>query len=267
VGSLIEDAWASELLGDHEAARMAHETAAAVPAGDDAVERFAASLAVAWAQALLLDAACTLSLAGGHAARVRSLAEQERSDELFVVRLDAQQRVDATPPAGLRLLLLRRLLAQTGGPGASPLPPNPVLHLRGPGVWDQVPLLPVLEHVAAVQAVFARQLAGRPGLQEPARIETEARELLLQASEKAPSRRPDARVLLAALALSDTQPGAGPERTARLLHGLDDPKAASTLRPQARPGRRARAAGARRSRKAVLRDAILIGEAFGGNRT
>lgn len=264
LGALIEDAWAAELLGEGGAIDAATERAAAESAGDDAMGRFASALAQAWAPALLLDAACTLSLADGHVARVRALIDEQGPNELFVIRLDASQRVDSVPPAGLRLMLLRRLLAGMGGPEAPPLPPNPVLHLRGPGVWDQAPLEPVLDHAARVQALFAKDLAEREGLQHPARIGEQARELLDQAAAGPVPRAPDARVLFAAAGLSAADPGEL-DRSERLLAGLSDSSVAAAV--SARPGRRRRSARERvrpSSRKRVLREAVLLGAALGG---
>jgi len=180
------------------------------------------------------------------------------------VRLDAAQRVDSVPPLGLRLLLLRQLLERAGGPAAPPLPPNPVLLLRGPGVWDQLDLRPVLDQAARVQAAFADELSSRPGLQDPSGIERQARTLLEEVEVTAPTRRPEARVLFSALGLTATQPGAA-ERIQRLLDSLGDSQRPGAV-PQT-PARRRAPSRRRASRSRILADAIRLGSAFGGGRT
>lgn len=269
VAGLIEDAWASALLEDETQAAAVRKRAVQIAVVDDAMERFASGLAQVWAPALQVDAACTLSLAGGHAARVRALAEEEPTNELFVLRMDEQQRVDSVPPVGLRLLLLRRLLEATGGPTSPPLPPNPVLHLRGPGVWDQVPLLPVLDRAAELQALFAEDLSRLDGLQDPAGIERQAREWLEQSASGAAPRRPDARVLFAALGLCAALPE-GSQAGRSLLETLKVPVSTAAQRRSARrraqPSRSRGSRPGRISRARVLGDAILLGEALSGPR-
>jgi hypothetical protein len=287
LAALVEEAWAAALLRDpHLRSEVDALVARGLGERTDALERFAGALAVAWAPALLLDAACALQLAGGHLARVRRTLVG--SAHGFVLRLDAERRVDSVPPPGVRVQLLAQLLERLEVPDAAalagPPPPEPVLHLRGPGVWDQVPLAPVLAVVGEAQHRLAVErlehldgsaLAEHPELQDAAVADREALRAVEESAAGALSARPRGRTLLAALARlagrSDGRAIAGP-----LLEALADRSREAAGAAEARPAR-APGGGPRRAtppsltpgprgRASAVAQAILLGEALGARR-
>lgn len=274
---LVEEAWAHELLQDGAAPAAALRDCLASLPTESAIDRFAQAFAAAWAPALLVDVATTLGLGSGHAARVQRLAGEGGAEQAWIVRLDGARRVDGRPPPGLRLALLGRLLRRLGleeGAALAGPPPAPgaELELRGPGIWERVPLDPLFDAAAAVQEALRRALGSRPGLDRTAEIDRTARALHSAAASGPAPEGAEPRALLAALGLcAALAPAAGRE----LLESLED-RSGLAAEPAPAPAARA-GAGLRRpaadrpsedadeprSRARAVRQALMLGAALG----